>query len=189
MIKGLPAEDPEDTEVTQGVQMSSAHLRVPSRLKMSNLDCWGPGESIYTPILLGVVKKMMRDLRTPSVPSMSLGSQVSSKCQIVIAWIQGSLQMPILLGFVIKIQNFEFPAKRSLGALGTFGGWDPKTPYRALFSGSQGIRRHSKHGCKCTGRETAMYQVEINNIDKFFQTILLDCSAHTMCQLKYHPAD
>ena len=35
-----------------------------------------------------------------------------------------------------KGQNFEFPAKRPMGALGTFGGWDPKPSYQALISGS-----------------------------------------------------
>ena len=45
-------------------------------------DCWGSGESIDNHIIRVCDKNEKKDLHTPS---MSIGSQVSSKCQILIA--------------------------------------------------------------------------------------------------------
>ena len=50
-------------------------LRVPRQLKMSNLDCWGQGESIDTHIV-GVCDKGDKDLCIPSVSQFRVSSQL-----------------------------------------------------------------------------------------------------------------
>ena len=122
-------------------------LGVPSQLKMSNLDCWGPGESIDThiagvwnkndkvtfgypwcpqcpwgpksaqnvkswllgsrgvrrhPYCRGLEQKGQSDLRLPSGSSVSRWSWVSSKCQILVAGVQGSPLVPNMLSFSEK---------------------------------------------------------------------------------------
>ena len=99
------------------------------QLKISNLDYWGPGEFIDTHTEGVCDKNEKGTLSVPRVPSLL--KMLNLDC-----WSPGE-SIDTQFGEVgEKVQNFEFPAKRPLGALGTFGGRDPKPSYQVVIRGS-----------------------------------------------------
>ena len=70
-----------------------------SELKMSNLGCWGTGESVDTHIV-GVWNK--KDKVTFGYPQCPGGPESAKNVKSWMWGVQGSLTMPIISGFVRK---------------------------------------------------------------------------------------
>ena len=95
-----------------------------SQLEMSNLGCWGPGESIGTQYVEFQRKKKFR---------IFIRVQFLFRCLLL---------YKILLGFVKKSKKFEFPAKFKMGLQDPLEGLSQLKNVESWLLRSMGVHRH-----------------------------------------------